>query len=178
MQLFGIALLLFVVLIPRTLQVGHKWPQTVHSLYLTFGKFVFVIGTSMILTPALLKVKDDFIFFLLDTKHFNFTSKISFWTYLVHYIVIEIVAYGQKTDFYYSIGNVLYLYFGIVIISMFFGFIGTMLVEVPFAKMEKMLFERKKKNHGPKPIQKHEYETGEKMEQPLTRNELNETIVS
>ena len=88
------------------------------------------------------------------------------------------MAYSQKVDFYYSIGNVLSLYFGIVIISMFFGFIGTMLVEVPFAKMEKMLFERKKKNHGPKPIQKHEYETGEKMEQPLTRNELNETIVS
>ena len=134
-QLLGIALLLFIVLIPRTLQVGHHWPQAIHSLYLTFGKFFFVIGVSMILTPALLKVQDDFIFFLLDTKFFNFTSKISFWTYLVHYMIIEVVAYGQKTDFYYSIGNVLYLYFGIVFISMFFGFVGTMLVEVPFAKL-------------------------------------------
>ena len=87
-QLFGLAILLFIVLIPRTLQVGHQWPQVIHSLYLTSGKFFFVIGTSMILTPALLRVKDDFVFFLLDTKLFNFTSKISFWTYLIHYIII------------------------------------------------------------------------------------------
>ena len=145
MQILGICMMLFIILIPRTLQVGHKWPQVIHSLYLTFGKFIFVIGTSLAVTPALLKIKDDFLFFLLDTKLFNLTSKISFWVYLIHYMVVEFVCYRQKVDFYYNIEGVLALYFGIVLMSMILGFLGTILIEIPFSKLEKMIFEGKSK---------------------------------
>jgi hypothetical protein len=88
MQLIGLSIILFIVFIPRTLQVGHKWPQVVHSFYLTFTKLFFVIGVSMLVTPALLGIKNDLVYFLMDTKLFNFTAKISFWTYLIHYMVI------------------------------------------------------------------------------------------
>jgi hypothetical protein len=39
-------------------------------------------------------------------------------------------------------------------LSLFFGFLGTMLVEVPFAKLEKMMFSvfLKKKEKGPPKI--------------------------
>ena len=134
-QVIGFCLMMFIILIPRTLQVGHKWPQAMHSIYLTFGKLFFVIGVSMLVTPSLLGVKHDFVFFLMDTKFFHFIGKISFWTYLIHYNLIVIVLFSQKVDFYYEAINILPVYFPIVIMSLGCGFIGTLLVEMPFAHL-------------------------------------------
>jgi len=55
-------------------------------------------------------------------------------------MVLEKIVFGWETDFYYSAETVIPLFFSISIISLFFGFLGTMLVEVPFSKLEKMLF--------------------------------------
>ena len=134
-QVIGFCLMMFIILIPRTLQVGHKWPQAMHSIYLTFGKLFFVIGVSMMVTPSLLGVKNDLVFFLMDTKFFHFIGKISFWTYLIHYNLIVIVLFSQKVDFYYEAINILPVYFPIVIMSLGCGFIGTLLVEMPFAHL-------------------------------------------
>lgn len=81
----------------------------------------------------------------MDTKIANFIAKISFWTYLIHYMIIEHSCFIQKVDYYYDVGDVLTLYFPVSLIAMGFGFVGTLLVEQPFAKLEKMLFEGKKK---------------------------------
>lgn len=89
----------------------------------------------MLVTPSLLGIKNDLVFFLMDTKMFNFIAKISFWTYLIHYMVVEHAVYVQKLDFYYDVEDVMTLYIPIAIISMFFGLCGTLLVEVPFAKL-------------------------------------------
>jgi hypothetical protein len=43
-------------------------------------------------------------------------------------------------DFYYTAETIIPLYISIAVLSLFFGFLGTMLVEVPFSKLEKMLF--------------------------------------
>ena len=77
---------------------------------------------------------------MLDNKFFNFLSKISFCVYLLHFMVVEYVHYGEKTDFYYSSANIFPLYLGIVCLSLFFGFLATIFIEVPFSKLEKMLF--------------------------------------
>ena len=87
-QIIGLSIILFIVLIPRTLQLGHKWAQIFHSLYLSSTKLFFVMGVSMIIAPCLLGIKNDIVFWFMDTKLFNFISKISFWTYLVHFMVI------------------------------------------------------------------------------------------
>lgn len=146
---------MFIIWIPRTLQVGHKWPQIFHSLYLTFTKLLFVIGVSFLATPSLLGLKNDFFFWLMDTKIFNFIAKISFWTYLIHYTIIEYIVYTQRVDFYYNVGDILTIYVPVALISMSLGFVGTLLVETPFAKLEKMLFEGKKHHH------KHPHKEGE-----------------
>jgi peptidoglycan/LPS O-acetylase OafA/YrhL len=127
-QFIGLAIILFIVLIPRTLQLGHKWPQVVHSLYLTLTKLFFVIGVSMLVTPSLLGIKNDLVFFLMDTKFFNFIAKISFWTYLIHYMIIEHAIYIQKLDFYYDVADIMTLFVPIAVIAMFFGLVGTVLI--------------------------------------------------
>lgn len=133
-QIVGLALMLFVVLIPRTLQVHMVWPQAIHSLYLSTGKVIFVLGTYMMILPSLLDVP-NMTFFIMDTQFFNFISKISFWTYLIHYMVVMQIIYRQKIDFYYSVSDIIPLYIPSAIISLFMGFLGTIFVEVPFAKM-------------------------------------------
>jgi len=140
-QLAGLAIMLFVVLIPRTLQVNMPWPQWLHSLYLSCGKVFFVLGMYISILPSLLDIK-NFTFFIMDTGFFNFISKISFWTYLIHYMVVLQITYRQKVDFYYSVGDIVPLYIPTAAISVFLGFVGTIIVEVPFAKMEKMLLNK------------------------------------
>lgn len=90
MQFLGLFIVFFIIFIPRTLQANttYAWPQWLHSFYLTFTKLFFVMGVSMLATPALLGIKNDWFFFLMDTKIFNFIAKISFWTYLIHYMIV------------------------------------------------------------------------------------------
>jgi peptidoglycan/LPS O-acetylase OafA/YrhL len=138
-QLAGVAIMLFIVLIPRTLQLdSNAWPQWLHSLYLSCGKVFFVLGMYLTILPSLLDIK-NMTFFLMDTEFFNFVAKVSFWTYLIHYMVVLQITYRQKIDFYYSVGDIVPIYIPTAIISIFLGFIGTIVVEMPFGKMEKML---------------------------------------
>ena len=66
-QIVGVGLMLFVVLIPRTLQLDSTaWPQWLHSFYLSTGKVFFVLGMYLTILPSLLDVK-NMTFFLMDT---------------------------------------------------------------------------------------------------------------
>lgn len=127
-QILGLCITLFIVYIPRTLQVGYHWPQFVHSLYLTLGKLFFVFGVSLLVTPSLLGIKNDLVFFLMDTKMFHTIGKVSFWTYLIHYMFILHVNYSQRIDFYYVVRDVLSLYIPVVILSIVGGTVGTILI--------------------------------------------------
>lgn len=133
-QLLGVALMLITVIVPHDLQVGNTWPEWGHAFYLSFEKLTFTAGIYFLILPTLLEVP-NMAFFLLDTRLFNFLSKISFWAYLFHFMVVEYVNFGEKVDFYYTLETILPLYFSIAAISMCFAFVGTMLVEVPFSKL-------------------------------------------
>lgn len=156
-QLLGLGIMLFVVLIPRMLQIdGTAWSQTTHSFYLSTGKVFFVLGMYLSILPSLLDLP-NFTFFIMDTKFFNFIAKISFWTYLIHYMVVLQITYRQKIDFYYSVGDIIPLYIPTAAISVFLGLVGTLIVEIPFAKMEKMLLN---KLMGKKDISKNTQKVG------------------
>lgn len=64
----------------------------------------------------------------MDTKLFNFISKISFWTYLIHYMIVLYMTYSQKVDFYYTNDDIVPLYFAEVLMSLALGFVFTLLV--------------------------------------------------
>ena len=110
-------------------------------MYLSTGKVFFVLGMYMSILPSLLDIP-NFTFFIMDTGFFNFIAKVSFWTYLIHYMVVLQITYRQKIDFYYSVGDIIPVYIPTAAISVFLGFIGTITVEVPFGKMEKMLMNK------------------------------------
>ena len=88
MEWTGIGIMIFLITIVRTLQVGNEWPQYLHSLYQSLAKLIFVIGLSLTILPSLLGCKDSVIDFVMDTKLFNFIAKISFCTYLIHLTIL------------------------------------------------------------------------------------------
>ena len=137
--LFAIFLMLLTICLPHNLQLGNLWPQWAHGVYLSFEKLSFTFAIYLLVIPTLLEIP-NIAFFLLDTKFFNCISKISFWVYLIHFMIVQEFCYGQKVDFYYTSETIIPLYISIAMISLFFGFLGTMLVEIPFAKLEKMMF--------------------------------------
>ena len=126
-QLLAVGLFLTTIMLPHNLQVGNTWPQWAHGAYLSFEKISFTFGIYLLVLPTLLEVP-NMAFFLLDTKFFNFISKISFWVYLIHFMIVEKISYEQKVDFYYTAETIIPLYLSIATCSLFFGFLGTMLV--------------------------------------------------
>jgi hypothetical protein len=92
----------FIILIPRTIQIGMKWPQLAHSLYLTFSYFIFVFGLSLTILPTILGSRTSIVKLLLDTEIFNFITKISFVTYLIHNSFVKAWYIEQSYNTYYS----------------------------------------------------------------------------
>lgn len=126
--------MIFIIFIPRTMQKDDSWPQFCHSLYLSLGKSVFVIGISMAIIPSMLGIK-SFISDFLDIKLYSFIGKISFSTYLVHLLVIFYLYGTISIDFYYSINKTFPLFWKNAVISMFFGFVLCLTIELPFSKL-------------------------------------------
>lgn len=50
-------------------------------------------------------------------------------------MLVEEFCYDQKVDFYYTAETIIPLYISIACLSLLFGFLGTILVEVPFSKL-------------------------------------------
>lgn len=161
MELAGILLMLFLVLIPRTLQQGIKWTQFIHSLYLTFSKFIFVIALYIALLPSLLTSQKSVISLMLDTKCFNFIAKISFCTYLLHLNVVLGWMNSRTYSRYFTIVPTWTEYCAILIISLALGLIMTVLIEIPFMKMQKLLVNHlSKKLEGDAYSKRKEMKTG------------------
>jgi peptidoglycan/LPS O-acetylase OafA/YrhL len=92
-QLLGLALMITTVVLPHDMQIGHIWPYWAHGVYLAFEKVTFTFGIYLLVLPSLLEIP-NISFQLLDTKFFNFTGKISFWVYLIHFFIVERVCWN------------------------------------------------------------------------------------
>jgi hypothetical protein len=120
--------MVFIIFIPRTLQIDMNWPQILHSLYFALTRFLFVVGLTLTILPSLLGCKKSLILFVMDTNLFNFMAKISFCTYLLHCILIEQYYKSRTYDRYYTAFNIFNEYWGILVLSLVCGFMMTMLV--------------------------------------------------
>jgi len=129
----------FVTFIPRLLQVGYVWPQSLHSLYISLSKIIFIFGVICTVLPTTLGFKHSFLNLILTPKIFHFIARISFCTYLVHLMIVFQFVYTRTYDLYYNITDMFVVYMGILVISLFFGFLMTLIIEVPFSNLQKEL---------------------------------------
>ena len=86
----------------------------------------------------------------MDTKLFNFIAKVSFCTYLVHAIIIVQMVAKISVDLYYSFLNEYDLFAAHAVLSIFFGFVLCLVVEIPFSKLQKILMAKLMKKSGTK----------------------------
>ena len=126
-----------VAFIPRSLQTGTAWPQINHSLYWGLSKPVFLLGMGMTILPTMLGHSHSFFNLILTPKLFHFIARISFCTYLVHLMVLYYFILSRNYDIYYNTIDNFIVYLGLLTVSLFYGFISTVLVELPFAKIQK-----------------------------------------
>jgi peptidoglycan/LPS O-acetylase OafA/YrhL len=138
-ELVGLALMAFVTFIPRFLQIGYVWPQIWHSLYASFSKITFVFGVICTILPTVLGFNYSFLNLLLTAKIFHFIARISFCTYLVHLMVIYQFIYTRSADFYYNVTDIFVIYMGLLVVSLAFGFLMTLVIEIPCANLQKEL---------------------------------------
>ena len=75
----------------------------------------------------------------LDTNFFNVIGKLSFCTYLMHYMTIIWELYGRDYDYYYTASDTIVFFFSQFASSVALGYLLAVLVEIPFSKMEKNL---------------------------------------
>jgi peptidoglycan/LPS O-acetylase OafA/YrhL len=92
----------------------------------------------MTLLPSLLGFPHSFFALVLNAKPLVYLSRISFCTYLVHLFVVYYFLGDRVYDLYYNLIDVFTVYCGLLVLSLFFGFLLTMLVEVPFATLLKV----------------------------------------
>jgi peptidoglycan/LPS O-acetylase OafA/YrhL len=91
-QFLGLCFMITTIIIPHDLQLGNTWPEAAHAIYLSIEKISFTFGVYLLIIPSLLEIP-NMTFFLMDTKFFNFTGKISFWVYLIHFMIVEKMSY-------------------------------------------------------------------------------------
>jgi len=136
---FGIGLMVLVTFIVRPLQTGSHWPQEAHSFYLVLSKPVFIFGMILTVLPSILGIRHSFFALILNVKLFAWIARISFCSYLVHLMVIVWYYYTRTYDVYYKFQDTFATYMGLLTLSLFFGFIMTMLVELPFSNLLELL---------------------------------------
>ena len=142
----GIGLMALVTFVVRPLQVGHHWDQIWHSVYWTFSKPIFILGVIFTILPSCLGISHSFFNLILTNKCFVYIARISFSTYLVHILVIYYYLTDRTYDMYYNIPDLFSIYLGILVLCLFFGFIVTLTIELPFANLQKMIIEKLRKN--------------------------------
>ena len=124
----GIGLMSLVTFIPRPLQTGSHWPQLAHCLYFILSKPIFTFGLILTVLPSCLGLRHSFFALILNAKIFSWIARISFCTYLVHVLILYCYIFSRTYDVYYVPVDTFVIYFGLLVICLFFGFVLTIFV--------------------------------------------------
>ena len=75
----------------------------------------------------------------MDTKLFNFIAKASYCIYLIHLTIITQWLGSRKIDTYYDIVPIYSVFVAHSVLSILVGFVMTILIEIPFSKLQKQM---------------------------------------
>lgn len=130
----------------------NSWSQFENDVYITIGKFIFVLGLSMMLLGWILD-ETSYVRQFLTMKVFNILGKLSFCAYLLHPTIINLVVFVSKAGYYFSHGNCFLSLISDVIITNIFSMIIYVLVEMSMANVETLFLFPRKARAEPQPNQ-------------------------
>ena len=116
-----------------------------HNRYLWFGfyRILFILGLSCILLPILLG-HGTLVFKFLSASVWTPLARISFATYLIHYMILYIIFGSLKTGYYLCDANLFTDVLTACICSFAAGLPISLMVESPFMGLERILLPSKK----------------------------------
>ncbi|EFA86774.1 hypothetical protein PPL_00579 [Heterostelium album PN500] len=143
---FGITF--FFTYIPYTSFQGSGWTKVDNALYNGFAHTMFTVGLALFMV-ATFYGHGGLMSAFLRLKIFNYLSKLTYATYLVHPIVLYTYYYSRTTFLHYSPIEFSWLFAGNILFAFSIAFIIHLTIEKPFIQIERLIFPPKKQNSSP-----------------------------
>lgn len=119
-----------------------QWSTAGNALYITFSRSVFILGVCFFVYPCLLGHATP-IYKFLSGNFWTPLARLTFATYLVHPLVIQMGYFGTKQGLYLESWRVFYIYCGHVVISFLLALVISISIESPLLNIEKnFIFKR------------------------------------
>lgn len=135
----------FLIFFPNEiLQDNNAWSQTFQWIFITFSRSFYIFGLFCVTICCLLNIPDA-VGFICNWKIWGFIARLSFCAYLVHFFVIQRSLFNYRQSNYFSNESLVYWTIADIIITLVVAFFLSILVEVPFMNLEKVLKDRLKK---------------------------------
>lgn len=144
----GILVLVLYIYAPYHLLNGkNEWTQLEHSLYLSTGHIGFAFGVFLMLMPIFLGYSNPIQTFL-EIELLQLVAKLSFSSYMIHFIVLIRLACNISSNQYTNSWRVFLCGCSDVVVVLVCGFLVFVTVESPFASLLDSAFGKRK--HVPK----------------------------
>ena len=135
----------FLIFFPNELTHDNQaWSQAFQWIYIIFSRSFYIFGLFCVTICCLLNIP-DVVGFIANWKIWGFIARISFCAYLVHYFIIQRSLYNYRQSNYFSNESLVYWTIADIIITLVAASILSLLVEIPFMNMEKVIKEAFKK---------------------------------
>ncbi|XP_071944600.1 nose resistant to fluoxetine protein 6-like [Antedon mediterranea] len=123
---------------------GEQLPQASAVVYNTLSRFAWSVAVAWVIF-ACVTGYGGFVNNLLSWGVWSPLARLSFGAYLFHPIVIYAVILTWKTEMHLTIPNLSTFYISNIVLSYAAAFVMSILVEGPFASMEKLMFGKAKR---------------------------------
>ncbi|XP_067661104.1 nose resistant to fluoxetine protein 6-like [Haliotis asinina] len=124
---------------------GHKLSHSVAALYNTVARTAWAVGVAWVII-ACATGNGGFVNTLLSWEAFIPLSRLTYCTYLVHPVIMELYYFSQRQLFYVSDLNMAYCFLGNMGISYAVAAIVSLTFESPMMGLEKAIFQRNRSN--------------------------------
>lgn len=135
----------FLIFFPNQLtQDQTAWSQGFQWVYLVFCRSFYILGIFCVTICCLLNIP-DIVGFIANWKIWGYIARISFCAYLVHFFIIQRSYFNYRQSNYFSNESLVYWTISDIIITLVVATILSLLVEIPFMNLEKVVKGRLKK---------------------------------
>ena len=121
-----------------------SWSQLPNSIYLSLARPAFVAGIALVLTGAMVG-KSKFIQNLLGGSFWTPFARLNFFVYLIHMFIFFYYYGTLRRSNYLSTRELMLVFMSVVLLSFGLAVPCVMVMESPFANLEKLFLTPKKK---------------------------------
>ena len=139
----GIILILLMICVPYNYDNhgGDYWPKGVRVLFVAIEHIGFSIGFGLFLFPMLMGYGGMLKNFL-SCSFFALGSKLSLGFYMVHPIYLVYISMNNSEGIYFENVYVLFIMFGVLILSIVTAALLYLIVESPISRLESLITKR------------------------------------